>query len=204
MMSYKSYAKRIEQIFSRFLGYEQCVERLTLSVCMGVYIAFCPFVGFHTALVFLFAWLFALNFAVMLSVSMLVNNPWTMVPVYGAGHLFGDWMLSWFGVNHYAWNPSWIMSFNSWARATIGLYGFSFWAFMIGGNILGIVLGVLSYSLIKPFFLSLKKRGKEKMKQTVAQSKRAAKRIAQKAKPILTRVKHRVTKKRQHENHHAE
>lgn len=193
-----------EQILTRFLSYEQCVDRLTLSFCMGIYIAFCPFVGFHTALVFLFAWLFALNFAVMLSVSMLVNNPWTMVPVYGAGHLFGDWVLSLFGINHYEWNPSWITSLNAWAHQAIGLHGFSFWAFMIGGNILGVALGAMCYPVIKPFFAALKQRGKEKMRKTVAQSKRAAQKFARKAKPILKRVKARVTQGRKRENSHAE
>ncbi len=203
MMFQGSLANWAEQLFSRFLRYEQCVDRLTLSFCMGVYIAFCPFVGFHTALVFLFAWLFALNFAVMLSVSMLVNNPWTMVPVYGAGHVFGDWVLSFFGMDHYEWNPSWITSLNSWARESIGLHGFSFWAFMIGGNILGVAFGALCYPLIKPFFIALKQRGAQKVKQTMDQSKRAAKRLAQKAQPIIKRVKARVKQKRHHEDHHA-
>ncbi len=189
-----------ERILIRLLGYEQCVDRLALSFCMGIYIAFCPFVGFHTALVFLFAWIFALNFAVMLSVSMFVNNPWTMVPVYGAGHWFGDWMLSWCGINHYEWNPSWITSLNSWAHEAIGLRGFSFWAFMIGGNILGIALGVMCYPMIKRLFVVIKERGKKKVKQTVLRSKKAAHNLARKAKPLIARVKQRVKKSEQHEN----
>ncbi|EKD48985.1 MAG: hypothetical protein ACD_64C00047G0003 [uncultured bacterium] len=189
-----------EHILTRLLRYEQCVDRLTLSFCMGIYIAFCPFVGFHTALVFLFAWLFALNFAVMLSVSMLVNNPWTMVPVYGAGHMFGDWVLSLLGVDHYEWNPSWIISLNNWAHAAIGLQGFSFWAFMIGGNSLGIAFGILCYPMMKRFFIALKQRGATKMKATMAHSKRAAQRFARKAQPIITRVKARVTQRKKHEN----
>lgn len=201
MMSQWSFADWAKQILSRFLRYEQCVDRLTLSFCMGIYIAFCPFVGFHTALVFLFAWLFALNFAVMLSVSMLVNNPWTMVPVYGAGHLLGDWILSFFGINHYEWNPSWIVSLNNWAHDMIGLHGFSFWAFMIGGNLLGVAFGAMCYPVIKPFFAALKQRGKEKMRKTMAQSKRVAQRLAKKAQPILKRVASRVKRERQHEDH---
>ncbi len=186
----------IKGIFTRLLSYERCLHRLTLSCCMGIYIAFCPFVGFHTALVFLFAWLFALNFAVMLSVSMLVNNPWTMVPVYGAGHMFGDWMLSLCGLDHYEWNPSWITSLNEWAHQAIGLKGFSFWAFMIGGNILGIGLGVMCYPIIKRLFALVKERGKKKMMHTVAQSKKAAQHLALKAQPLIKRVKERVKSKK--------
>lgn len=126
-----------------------------------------------------------------------------MVPVYGAGHVFGDWVLSFFGMNHYEWNPSWIISLNSWARESIGVHGFSFWAFMIGGNILGVAFGALCYPFIKPFFVALKQRGAQKMKQTMDQSKRAAKRLAQKAQPIIKRVKARVKQKRHHEDHRA-
>ena len=189
----KAWTKRI---ITRLLSYERCLHTLTLSCCMGIYIAFCPFVGFHTALVFLFAWLFALNFAVMLSVSMLVNNPWTMVPVYGAGHLFGGWILSLFGINHYAWNPSWIARLNEWAHQAIGLKGFSFWAFMIGGNILGIGLSIMCYPMIKRLFVFVKERSAQKVRQTVTQSKRAAKRLAGKARPLLNRVKERVNTKK--------
>ena len=87
----------IKKIFTRLLQYEQCVATFTLSCCMGIYIAFCPFVGFHTAMVFVFSWLFALNVSVVLAVSVLINNPWTMLPVYGFSYFCGDWILSWLG-----------------------------------------------------------------------------------------------------------
>lgn len=186
----------IRSILNRLLSYERCMHRLALSACMGIYIAFCPFVGLHTAMVFLFAWLFALNFAVMLSVSMTVNNPWTMIPVYGAGHVVGDWLLSWFGVDHYDWNPSWIQSMNEWAHAKVGLNGFSFWAFMLGGNLLGIALSFLAYPMIKRALSYVTLNSKKKVKAVVVKSKEVAHHFADKAKPVMKAVAKRVQRKK--------
>lgn len=187
----------LRNLIQRLMQYERCVHKLSLSFCLGIYIAFSPFVGFHTAMVFLFAWLFALNFTVMLSVSMTVNNPWTMVPVYGAGHWVGDWLLSWFGADHYEWNPSWIQSINAWAHATIGLTGFSFWAFMIGGNLLGISLSVLAYPMIKKLLSQIKEKSSKKVRAAVNKSKAIAYSFASKAKPALKAIKTRVRRKKE-------
>jgi uncharacterized protein (DUF2062 family) len=187
----------------KLLAYERCIHRLTLSCCIGIYIAFSPFVGLHTAMVFLFSWLFALNFAVILLVSMGINNPWTMMPVYGAGHFFGDRVLTWIGVNHYAWNPSWIESANQWIKGYIGLGGISFWAFMIGGNILGVGLSILCYPMIKRMLSAFKAQGKKRVKQTVVCSKRVAKKLAAQAKPLLHKVKQKVGARNRYEDHHA-
>ena len=44
----------LQRVLSRIIHYERCLHKLSLSFCLGVYIAFSPFVGFHTAMVFLF------------------------------------------------------------------------------------------------------------------------------------------------------
>ncbi len=44
-------------------------KKLALGISLGVYIALCPFIGFHTAMVFLCAWLFRLHVGVLLTVS---------------------------------------------------------------------------------------------------------------------------------------
>jgi Uncharacterized protein conserved in bacteria len=158
----------------RVMAYERSTHKLALSCGMGVYIAFSPFVGFHTAMVFLFSWIFALNFAVVLAVSMLLNNPWTMIPVYSAGHMFGDWVLQLFGINHMALNPSWIEGVNSWLSSHIGLSGISLWAFLLGGNVLGVVLGIVSYPLIKRYARIMRYTSKKQL----AKSKKVAKKIS--------------------------
>ncbi len=109
------------------------------------------------------------------------------MPVYGIGYLFGDRLLSFFGMNHDAWNPSWVTKGNELLASYVGVSGFSFWAFMIGGNILGIGLSLLGYPLIK-ILADLMMKGKKKVVHTVCQSKRAVHSLAKKAKPVLHRV----------------
>ncbi len=177
----------INKLVQRLLKHERCANRFALSCAVGIYIAFSPFLGFHTALIFLFSWLFSLNFAVVLAVSVLINNPWSMVPVYGVGYLLGDWMLSSCGMNHVMWNPSWVTQGNELFAHYIGFSDFSFWAFMIGGNVLGLSLGLLGYPMIKSL-AGIMLKSKKKVLHTVLQSKRAVRAIANKAKPVLQRV----------------
>ena len=89
---------------------ERCPDRLALSLALGAYIAFCPFVGLHTALVFVFAWLLSLNALVLLAISNGINNPFTMLPIYASGHMTGDWLLSGlFGYDVQRLDPGWMI-----------------------------------------------------------------------------------------------
>jgi len=132
-----------------FIKKERCPRRLAFSISLAVFIAFSPFVGFHTAMVFLFAWLFALNAAVLLGISMFINNPWTMVPIYAADHFVGDSIFYLFGINSMDLNPDWVSSLNVWIFHYTGMEGISFWAFLIGGNLLSLLLAILVYPIIR-------------------------------------------------------
>ena len=132
-----------------FLKNERCPRRLAFSVSLAVFIAFSPFVGFHTAMVFLFSWLFALNAAVLLAISMLINNPWTMVPIYAADHVVGDHLFYLCGIDGMNLNPDWVCSLNEWIAHYTGLEGISFWAFLAGGNVLSIALAMTIYPIIR-------------------------------------------------------
>lgn len=131
-----------------FLQHERCPRRLAFSVSLAVFIAFSPFVGFHTVMVFLFAWLFTLNAAVLLAISMLINNPWTMVPIYAADHVVGNHLFYLCGIDGMNLNPDWICSVNSWISHYTGLEGISLWAFLVGGNLLSVVLAITTYPII--------------------------------------------------------
>jgi uncharacterized protein (DUF2062 family) len=170
-----------QELGTKLVSYEQCPDRFTLSACMGIYIAFSPFFGLHTAMVFLLSWCFALNLAIVLTVSMLVNNPWTMIPVYGSGYMFGDWVMSMFGItaNH---NPAWMQSFNGWIHHYTGLSGISFWGFLIGGNILGVGLSLLAYPFIKKYAIFLKNKGTEQAKITFVAARQAVNKAKRKIK----------------------
>lgn len=131
---------------------EKSPKVLALSFCVGVYIAFCPFVFLHTVMVIAFSWFFSLNFAVTLASSVFVNNPWTMIPIYSIDYIFGDLVFNLFGINSLSFNPSWMDTFNNFAFTYTGVSGISFWSFMLGGNLLGVIISVILYPVAKSVF----------------------------------------------------
>ncbi|MDE0145976.1 MAG: DUF2062 domain-containing protein [Nitrospira sp.] len=58
-------------------------QRTAIAFALGVFIAFTPTYGLHTASVVFLAWALRLNFPAIL-VGSLINNPWTVVPILGA------------------------------------------------------------------------------------------------------------------------
>lgn len=78
-----------------------------------------------------------------------------MVPVYGSGFVFGDWVCTRIlGINMCVYNPTWVESLNSTLAYYTGLPAISLWSFIIGGNILGIGLGLIFYPIFYYFFVS--------------------------------------------------
>lgn len=140
--------KRIRSFFNWLLLQEQSPRKLAFSICLGIYIALSPFVGMHTLMKIIFSRLFMLNFTVLFTVSTLINNPWTMVPVYGMGHYFGMLLFGWFNIDALGWDPVWLSSYNAVLQKYIGISGFSLSAFLVGGNVLGIVMSVVMYPIV--------------------------------------------------------
>lgn len=140
---------------------ERSVKKLAFSFCLGIYIAFSPFVGFHTIMVFVLAWLLSLNTAVLFASTYLINNPWTMVPIYTSDYVVGSWFLSWFYQDAITYNPEWMNWINVQLAHYIGIQHISLWAFLIGGNLLGITLGFMFYPVMKKVFEQLlRKKGR--------------------------------------------
>lgn len=132
-----------------YFRHERCPRKLSFSVAVSVFIAFSPFVGFHTAMAFLFSWVFALNAGMLLAMSMSINNPWTMIPIYATDHVVGDGIFQLLGIDGMMLNPSWLSSFNAWLSQTVGMSGISVWAFVIGGNLLSILLAFSMYMVMR-------------------------------------------------------
>jgi len=63
-------------------------HRLALAFSVGVFVAFSPWLGLHIASAIFLAWVFRLNKVVVLTAS-LINNPWTVVPMYAFCLWFG-------------------------------------------------------------------------------------------------------------------
>jgi uncharacterized protein (DUF2062 family) len=117
-------------------------HRTALSFGIGVFIAFSPLLGIHTALALLLAYAFRLSRVAML-LGAFINNPWTLAPLYLAGTLLGCALL---GV------PTGGLSQIDWSLHGPGFYRALFaslqpylWPFLIGNTVLGIVAGLAGY-----------------------------------------------------------
>lgn len=157
--------KPFKSFFERLVLKERSPKVLALSFCFGVYIAFCPFVGFHTIMVIGLSWLLSLNFAVTLASSIFVNNPWTMVPIYSIDYFFGTWVFKIFGIDPVASNPTWMNFFNQTLFKYTGVSGISFWAFMLGGNLLGLLISVILYPVAKRAFERIANKSRQSQLQ---------------------------------------
>ena len=123
---------------------------LARALAIGAYVAFSPFIGMHTLMLIGIAWCFRLNFMLMLIFSNIINNPWTLVPVYASGYACGQALLSYtYGHAILLHNPAWMDSINAWLGSTLGVGQISFWAFMLGGNILGALIACIVYPIAK-------------------------------------------------------
>lgn len=149
-------AQRIHSILKLLIAKERSYQRLAASFCIGVYIAFSPFIGLHTVMVCIFSWLFRLNIAVTFAGALLVNNPWTMIPVYTTGYFFGDWLIRHvLGFDLLGLNPWWMSFINESLFEYTGISTVSLWSFLVGGNLLGIVISVMLYPVMKRLFAQL-------------------------------------------------
>lgn len=137
--------RRFILFFKSLLKREYCAHKFALSCCIGAYIAFSPFIGLHTIMVFLFSWLFALNTATMFAVSFLINNPWTMVPVYGSGYLVGNWFLNFSNIIVSTGTGDWCSILSKYSSNSL-------LAFLVGGNLLGLAIGGILYPVMLYIF----------------------------------------------------
>jgi uncharacterized protein (DUF2062 family) len=143
---------RIHSLITHMIVYERSAERLAFTCALGIYIGISPLVGLHTAMVFVFGWMFALSIPVLFTVSMMIHNPWTMMPVYAIDHLFGKWLFSIFSIDSLQWDPVWVESCNLFLKEHTGITGLSLSAFFIGGNLLALGASVMLYPIMKRIF----------------------------------------------------
>lgn len=146
-------SKLLKKFIKKLIYQERSPEKLALSFSIGAYIAFSPFPGLHTVMVFLFTWIFGLNFGVTLASSCFINNPWTMLLVYSAGYGVGYWMLHrLFDFNMILLESEWMNCVNRFFENTVGIAKPCLWSFLLGGNILGIGLALILYPIMKKVF----------------------------------------------------
>lgn len=157
-------ANFMQKFLLKLVGQEKGVEKLTLSFCVGNFIAWLPIVPLQTPAIFIISWLFKLNTAVVFTTVYVIANPFTLIFIYIAGYAFGKWLFNLLNLNLTQYNPLWVETFSNYISKYINLNKmlgksqFCFWCLIIGGFILSCILSVLLYPVMKRIFGRLLKR----------------------------------------------
>ena len=115
-------------------------HKLALAFALGIFIAFTPTIGLHIVSCLALAWIFRLSKVVIITASF-VNNPWTIVPLYGFCIWFGIMITgSDIAVPVIAWDE---MSLTS-AYQILKPY---LWPYIAGTMVMGTATGIISYFL---------------------------------------------------------
>jgi uncharacterized protein (DUF2062 family) len=121
------------------LHLQESPQRTALAFAIGVFIAFSPAYGLHTAMVVLCTWLFGLNFVALLT-GALVNNPWTIVPILGATYWTGALLLGQADTPSFDWHDL------SFAGIYDQVHPYLI-PFLLGGFVLSVIGGLISYPI---------------------------------------------------------
>ncbi len=135
--------EKIKKTLKKATGSGASPEQLALSTAMGFYIAFSPFPGCHTIMMIISKWLLNLNFPILFIFTS-INNPWTIVPFFSFDYVFGYWLTH----NFLGWSPGWTISL----AKIFGSGKICLWSFFIGGNVLGIISGIIVYPIARVLF----------------------------------------------------
>ncbi len=129
-------------------------HRLALAFAIGVFIAFSPIFGLHIITCLLVAWMFRLSKLALITATF-INNPWTIVPMYGFCIWFGGKLLgSELAIPRIAWNELTLSS------AYVVVKPF-FWPFITGTLVVGGLAAVISYFLIYWLVVRYRAAGKK-------------------------------------------
>ncbi|MDD5543750.1 MAG: DUF2062 domain-containing protein [Acidobacteriia bacterium] len=141
---------RLKNPLEHLLHLHDTEERTSFSFALGVFFGFSPFIGFHTILALLFAFLFRLNRVATL-VGVYLNTPWTLIPVAIASTSLGYRVLRLLGHPYRRRRFNWaeLGSFHFWANlpTEIQLHYHTLYPFFVGSMICAIVFSLLSYPL---------------------------------------------------------
>ena len=136
--------------FRRLLAIDDPPERTALAFSIGVFIAFSPFLGLHTILATLIAFLFRFN-KLAIYTGTFVNNPFfTLVPIIIGSYAVGAFVLGRplqipdEGLELLK-NPH-LLTTSYYHRIFVESWNIV-WPFAVGGMVLSVVCSVLTYPL---------------------------------------------------------
>ncbi len=124
-------------LLRQVLHLQESPRRTALAFALGVFIAFSPAYGLHTAMVALCTWVFGLNFIALLA-GALINNPWTIIPILGATYWTGAFLLGRTDTPSFDWHD---LSFSGIYDQVLPYAG----PFVLGGLILSVLGTLVSY-----------------------------------------------------------
>ena len=134
----------------RLLAIDDPPERTALAFSIGVFIAFSPFLGLHTIMATVLAFLFRFN-KVAIYTGTFLNNPFfTLVPIIIASYAIGAFVLGRplqipdEGLELLK-NPD-LLSSNYYSRLFVQSWHIV-WPFAVGATVLSVVCSVLAYPL---------------------------------------------------------
>ena len=134
----------------RLLAIDDPPERTALAFSIGVFIAFSPFLGLHTIMATVIAFLFRFN-KVAIYTGTFLNNPFfTLVPIIIASYAVGAFVLGRplhipdEGLELLK-NPD-LLSSNYYSRLFVQSWHIV-WPFTVGATVLSVVCSVLAYPL---------------------------------------------------------
>jgi uncharacterized protein len=158
----KTLMKWLESIKSELFNPSRTPEMKAFSVALGTFIAFSPFMGFHFIMAFTLAALYKPLDKVLLVGFTMVNNWWTMVPIYAFGLWVGGVLtgVSGFSVTGIQWEMFSLGNiFNGSAFSYIGhTLRPMLLPFIVGNMVTAIFAAVLAYFVVL-FLLKKKRRG---------------------------------------------
>jgi len=132
-------SRSFRALLRRVLHLQESPQRTALAFAIGVFIAFSPAYGLHTAMVVLCTWLFGLNFVALLT-GALINNPWTIIPILGATYWTGALLLGHAETPAFNWSD---LSFTGIYNQVFPYLG----PFLFGGFVLSVIGGIISYPI---------------------------------------------------------
>jgi uncharacterized protein (DUF2062 family) len=122
--------RRLRNLTWMLLRIEDTPHRTALAFGIGVFIAFFPIIGIHTALALLLAYAFRLS-RVAILLGTFLNNPWTLGPILMGGTLLGCALL------------------RSFYATLIGVLRPYLLPYLVGNITAGLGFGSISYALLR-------------------------------------------------------
>jgi uncharacterized protein (DUF2062 family) len=147
--------RRLRRLAQLVLRVEDSATRVALAFGLGVFIAFFPVLGTHTAIALAFAVTFRLNRVAILAGAWM-NNPWTIGPMLTAGTLVGCAVL---GVSPKALGAvDWGLSGRDLFDSLVLGFRPLLWPFVVGNLVVGTVAGAASFLVVRAVLKSRRAR----------------------------------------------